>query len=321
MKPLRKRLLLGIVVLILGLSVVGCPSPGKKTPGEDVKQRAQIYENEPTISLYVNETKKTKRIKLENYLEGVVAAEMDPKWPENSLAAQAILARTFTLKKIKDGGVKAHNTDASTSVEEFQAYDPSRINDKVRKAVRDTRGEVVLYQGQYINGWFHADAGGQTATSAVEGLAYRKEKSPYITSVKDPGFVITVPENKSWTARFSLPEVRKAVQDTLGNDPGEISSASVLEKGPSGRAVTIKINDVTISAPAFRLALGNERMRSTLVDKFVVDGSYLVIHGKGYGHGVGMSQWGARALAEQGKTPEEIVKYWFKDVEIKKLWK
>jgi len=320
MSKLLQRIFMLVVIIALGFTM-SCSNPEKKPQGEDVKQRSQDYESEPTISLYINETQKTERIKLEKYLEGVVAAEMDPTWPQNSLAAQAILARTFTLKKIKDGGVKAHGTDASTSIEEFQAYDPSRINDKVKKAVRDTRGMVLLYQGSYINGWFFADGGGQTASSAAEGLEYRKEKAPYITSVKDPGQTITLPENKSWTASFDLPTVRAKVMETVGNDPGPVKSAEILEKGPSGRAMKVKINSVTISAPALRLALGNEEMRSSLINKFAIENGQLVIQGKGYGHGVGMSQWGARALAEQGKSPEEIVKYWFKDVEMKKIWK
>lgn len=321
MKKRFQLILVLILITFVGVGIAACANPERKPQGQDVKQRAQEYTSEPTISLYINETGKTERIKLEKYLEGVVAAEMDPKWPQNSLAAQAILARTFTLKKIKDGGVKAHGTDASTSVEEFQAYDPSRINDKVRKAVRDTRGMVLTYQGAYINGWFHADGGGLTASSAVEGLEYRKEKSPYITSVKDPGQSITVPENKSWTASFDLGTVRQKVKETVGKDPGPVQSAAVLEKGPSGRAMKVQINSVTLSAPALRLALGNEEMRSSFISKFAVENGKLVIQGKGYGHGVGMSQWGARALAEQGKSAEEIVKYWFKDVELEKLWK
>lgn len=314
------RFLAGMIVFLLAITVAGCPSPGKKSVAPDVKQKTQLYKKEPTISLFINDKKMTERIKLEKYLEGVVAAEMDPQWPDNALAAQAILARTFTLKKIKDGGVKAHKTDASTDVKEFQAYDPTRINAKVKKAVSSTRGQVLLYNGTYINGWFFADGGGRTSASAVEGLAFTKEKAPYIKSVPDPGYAITTPENKSWTAAFSSAEVRKAVQNSLGKDPGELTSASIVQKGPSGRAMTVKINSTVLSAPALRLALGNEKMRSTLIDQFSGAGGRLVIHGKGYGHGVGMSQWGARAMAEKGKNPTEIVKYWFRDVELKKLW-
>lgn len=320
MKKTLIKLCCLLFIITVGITSIGCPAR-KPFGGEDVKQRPQEYEEEPTISLFINETGEKKQVKLEEYLEGVVAAEMDPKWPDEALAAQAILARTFTLKKIKDGGVKAHGTDASTSVEEFQAYDPTKINDKVKKAVKASRGKVLVHNGKYINAWFFADGGGQTSVSAVEGLAYEKEKAPYIKSVKDPGFEITVPENKSWSAKFPLDQVKKAIMDTVGKDPGAITSASIAKKGPSGRATKVMINDIELGAPALRLALGSEKMRSTLIDSFAINNGMLVITGKGFGHGVGMSQWGARALAEQGKSPEEIVKYWFKDVQLKQLWK
>ena len=90
----------------------------------------------------------------------------------------------------------------------------------------------------------------------------------------------------------------------------------IVEKGPSGRATKIKFGDAVVSAPALRLALGNDKMRSTLLTGISLQGGNIVMQGKGYGHGVGMSQWGARALAEQGKSPQEIIKYFFKDVEI-----
>ncbi|HBT47519.1 MAG TPA: stage II sporulation protein SpoIID [Peptococcaceae bacterium] len=282
--------------------------------------RRPFTAGEPTISLYVNETGQTKSIKMEDYIQGVVAAEMDPNWPVNALGAQAILARTFTMKKIQEGGVKSRATDASTSVEEFQAYAPEKINDNVRRAVEMTRGMVVKAGGRLINAWFHASAGPQTAASAAEGLDYHREPAPYIKSVKDPGFAITVPENKAWTASFSVDEVRAAVQKISGQDPGPITVVRIAEKGPSGRATRIQVGGLTVSAPAFRLALGNDRLRSTLLTDVEVEGDRVVFRGQGYGHGVGMSQWGARALAEQGKSPEEIIKYFFEGVTLEKAW-
>lgn len=305
-----------ILLLAFNLFLTSCLGPTQKPQ----TQKSKKYTAEPTISLFISETGETKEIKLEEYLKGVVAAEMDPTWPEEALQAQAILARTFTLKKIEQGGVKARGTDASTSVEEFQAYDQSRINDRVAQAVEETRGVVVTYQGQFINGWFFADGGGQTSASAAEGLAYFKEEAPYIQSVEDPGFAISPQENKSWTATFPLAQVQNAVQEVTGQDLGNISSASIVEKGPSGRATKVKIGNVNISGPALRLALGSEEMRSTLLTQFKIQNGNLVVSGRGYGHGVGMSQWGARALAEQGKSAEEIINYFFKDVKIEKIW-
>lgn len=318
MLTLRKIRII-FLVLILSLSLLllnGCAGPQRRP-----QEQQPGTQQEPVITLYVSETGEKKEIKMEEYLKGVVAAEMEPTWPIEALAAQAILARTFTLERIKNmGGVPARGTDASTNVEEFQAYNPDRINDNVVKAVERTRGEVVKYQGNYIKAWFFADGGGVTAASAEEGLAYTQEPTPYIRSVKDPGFEITTEENKSWQASFPLSEVRQKVREATGSDPGPITRAEITKKGPSGRAMTIQLGKASISGPALRLALGSEKMRSTLLTGLSISGNNLVVRGKGFGHGVGMSQWGAKALAEQGKKAEDIISYFFKDVEIVKEW-
>ncbi|MCG0277882.1 MAG: SpoIID/LytB domain-containing protein [Thermanaeromonas sp.] len=282
--------------------------------------RRPMVGKEPTISLYLHETGETQSIKMEDYIKGVVAAEMDPDWPVNALAAQAILARTFTLKKIEEGGAKARGTDASTDVKEFQAYAPEKINDNVRRAVDSTRGLVVKSNGRLINAWFHAAGGPQTAASAAEGLDYHQEAAPYVHSVKDPGLAIAPQQDKAWSVEFSRSELADAVRKITGRDPGPIKSVRVAEKGPSGRATKIQVGGLTVSGPALRLALGSERLRSTFITGVEVRGERVIFKGQGYGHGVGMSQWGARALAEQGKSPEEIIKYFFKDVTIEKAW-
>ena len=309
-----------ILIVLFVVTGVACQNVAKKPEIEKNEELARKYREEPTISLHIAQTGQQKSIKLEEYLKGVVAAEMPPDWPEKALAAQAILARTFTMKKIEEGGVEKRGTDASTAVEEFQAYNADMINDRVAKAVKMTRGEVATYQGKLINGWFFADAGGQTAASSQEGLDYTKGNTPYIKSVKDPGFAITVPENKSWEAEFSLAEVRAKVQSQTGQDPGDIQGVKILPKGPSGRVTKFQMGTTTISGYGLRLALGKDKMRSTLVDEMNVTAGKLMIKGRGYGHGVGMSQWGARKLAEDGKSPEEIVMYFYKDIKIERIW-
>jgi stage II sporulation protein D len=315
MSYIKKLTILWLIIIFIFVSI-GCPArkPGGQTSLED------LYSDEPTLSVFIAETGEIQEMVMEEYLMGVVAAEMDPTWPIEALAAQAILARTFTLKKMEEGGVEQRGTDASTDVEEFQAYDAEKINQQVQEAISSTRGQVATYHGRLINGWFHADAGGKTAASAEEGLAFNEEETPYITSVEDPGFEITLEENKSWTARVPLFEVRQAVKVVVGSDPGEIQTIEVVKKGPSGRAMQVRIGNATISGPALRLALDSTVVRSTLWNEVGIEGGELVISGQGYGHGVGMSQWGARALAEQGNNPQDIVKYFFKDIEIKQLW-
>lgn len=317
MKPTPLLCILGLAAALMVLAVpAGCRGPAKKTP-----PKSDYKYQEPEITLYDNETGQKRKIKFEEYIAGVVAAEMEPSWPIEALAAQSILARTFTLHKIKyEQGVPKHEADASTSTEEFQAYDPARVTPQVREAVKRTRGEVIKYQGRYVRAWFHSNAGGKTAT-ALEGLAFKKEKTPYIQSVSDPGQKVAKPEDKTWTASIALEEVRAAVLQQSGKDPAVISSAAIVKKGPSGRAETVRLGKAAISGPALRMGLGPEKMRSTLLDRFEVKDGMLHMSGRGYGHGVGMSQWGAYYMAKQGKSYRQIIHHYLKDVTIDKIWR
>jgi len=307
------------VLLLLVACLLATACTKKQAPAPKPMQQPQG--DEPTISLFINKTGEKKNLKMEEYIQGVVAAEMDTKWPVNALAAQAILARTFTLENINSGRVKKlHGTDASTNVEEFQAYDPTKINDNVKKAVELTRGEVVTVNNNPIHAWFSACDGGISA-SAEEGLAYTKEPTHYAKAgAQDGCLAITEPKNKAWEARIPVAQVRTAVQKTTGKDPGAVNQASIEKKGPSGRVEQLKIGDVSLSGPSLRLALGSEKVRSMLLSDLRVEGGQLVMTGKGFGHGVGMCQWGARLMADQGKSPEDIVKFYFNDVTIQKQW-
>lgn len=309
----RKQMVVAFIGLaVLCLLVASCAGKPQKKPDGAPKK-------EPTVSLYMADSGVTKKLKMEEYIAGVVAAEMEPTWPTNALAAQAILARTFTMENL-DAGRKFHGADASTSHEEFQAYDPSRINDKVKKAVEKTRGELITYENKYTRGWFSACCGGITA-AASEGLTEKKGEIKYLkANAKDGCLSITTAENKNWKVEIPVSEVRQIVQQSTGKDPGNISSADIARKGPSGRAVDLKLGDATIKAMEFRLAVGADKMRSTLLSDFFVNGDKLVVEGKGFGHGIGMCQWGAKKMAQDGKSPEDIIKFYHRDIAIQKLW-
>jgi len=288
------------------------PSPPKPAPLPAPFQRELI--EEPTISVFFHDTGSVREMKIEEYLEGVVAGEMNPGWPREALAAQAIVARTFTWRKIQDGGVKERGIDASTNEQEFQAYNADAVTDAVQDAVEMTRGKIITYQGKPILAWFHASSGGRTAT-AQEGLEFDSEPTPYIQSVDD----IDITEDLEWQRTFSLSEIQEAAR-SLGADTGPIRSISVGRRGPSGRALTLVINGEDVSAPRFRLAVGSEAMRSTLITGIELEGNTVTMKGRGFGHGVGLSQWGAWAMAQRGKSPEEIVDFYFKNTRIERFW-
>lgn len=318
------KVLLFIVVLLLLVSCASCrrqerrPAP-EQAPLKIPESISRGQGKEPVLKVYIKETGEIKELPFEEYLQGVVAGEMKNDWPEEALAAQAILARTFVMEFVSEkGGSKYEGAHVSTDIEEAQAWNQQAVNDRVKKAVERTRGEVAVYNNNYIKAWFHAHAGGKTA-SAKEGLAFEEAEPPYIKVVDSPDSPEAPKEDSNWTVSFSRQEVEKALKETGVQIEG-LSSVKVAEKGPSGRAVTLDFDGKKVSAPGFRIAIGSTKMKSTLIDSIGVQGDRLVIKGRGYGHGVGMSQWGAYALAKEGKKAEEILKHYFKGIEIMKAW-
>lgn len=326
MRPACKVCFLILAFLLL-MGPAGCRLR-QQPPGSQVDPHApplpDILEQqpgqEPQLKVYMHETGTVEEMPMEEYISGVVAAEMDPDWPEEALAAQAIIARSFTLQKISEnGGVPERDAHASTDIEEFQAYDASRINDHVRRAVEKTRGQVAVYESSYIRGWFHAFAGPRTAL-ADEGLEFEGGNPPYIQIVESPGQDLVPEEEAYWSAVFPGAEVREAVSEITGNDPGPLEKVEISKKGPSGRATRLRVNDVEVPAASLRLKLDSTVMRSTFIEEIELEGGNLSLSGVGYGHGVGMCQWGARALAEEGRSCEEIVSYFYRDVDVVKAW-
>lgn len=321
---LKKVAALLVLILLITVTVSGCSffkTPQQKKPETQppVPQKQAIQGAEPDISVYMHETGEKKNMKMEEYIAGVVAGEMKSDWPVEALAAQAILARTFTVESIESkGGVPARGTQASTDIKEFQAYDAKAVNDNVRKAVQMTRGMIITYQNKPAKTWFHASAGGITAT-AKEGLDYKEAEPPYIQSVQSPDDL--APEDvKSWTASFSHQEILNVLTKT-GKDITDIESVEIGKKGPSGRAMTIVVNKTAeVSGPEMRVALDSTKLKSMLLDKIEVTPDKVTFTGKGYGHGVGMSQWGANKLAKDGQKPEDIIAHYFKDIVIEKRW-
>lgn len=274
---------------------------------------------EPQLRVYIAQQGSVQTMDFEEYIMGVVAAEMDPEWPVEALAAQAIKARTFTLQKIAEQGtVPGRNAHASSNIEEFQAYDASRINDNVRNAVEKTRGEVAVYQGEFVRSWFHAYCGGITATPSA-GLNFQGEDPPYLEPVENPCREYVDDDQEFWSETFTRDQVRAAVQNVANEDPGAFTSINISQE-ENGRAVTFEIGGVEVSAPELRLALGSTEMRSTWIETPTVSGNKVTFKGRGYGHGVGLCQWGAKGWAEEGRSAEEIVELFFPGINIQKIW-
>jgi len=268
----------------------------------------------PVLSVYVIADEKIEEMTLEEYLYGVLAGEMKNDWPMEALKAQAILARTFVLKFMTEKESKYGGADVSTDIEEAQAYDASAVNDRVRQAVEETRGLVLSADGELPYAWFHAHSGGKTEY-AREGLNW-KDPEPGYTRIADGHENQSAPQDAAeWTATFGTSEIIEAAK-AAGYAISSLDTVAVGDVGESGRATTLSLGNQNVNAPDFRIALGSTVMRSTFLTDIQLENGRVSMSGKGFGHGVGMSQWGANALAEEGMAADEIVIQYFQNVEV-----
>lgn len=313
----RKFWPVGLAVLALAVAGAIFTATQQRTP-EIPAKISRGEGREPVVRVFDVEAEQMRAMNFEEYVAGVLAGEMRNDWPEEALAAQAILARTFALKFIAEKESKYEGAHISTDIEEAQAWNEEGVNERIRNAVERTRGEVALHGNNYINAWFHAHAGWETAT-AREGLNWKEQEPPYIQSIDSPDSQEAPPEDANWTATFPLSRVAEAVRK-LGQDPGTINRIEVLERGPSNRVTRLRVGNAEVHGADFRIAIGSTELKSARIQSINMAGDQVTFQGTGFGHGVGMSQWGAFEMANQGTPAEDIVRHYFNNIRIEKLW-
>lgn len=335
MKTIKiRRAAAPVLLTILLLSAAGCagarrPREPEAVPAPQRRQEAQRpalpqpirteANQEPRLKVYIVEEQRVEEMAFEDYVAGVVGGEIKNDWPEETLKAQAIIARSFVLHFIETKGrSKYENAHVSTDIEEAQAWNQEAVNERIKQAIRNTRGQVIVHGGRFARTWFHSNAAGKTATAA-EGLAYPGDP-PYIQVVESPDDPELIPENEfNWSASFPKAAVIQALEQ-IGSPVRDFSRVEIGERGPSGRALQVLFDGTPASAPPLRLALGSQKMRSTLLTDVALEGGQVVFQGRGYGHGVGMSQWGAYKMAQEGRSAEEIISHYFPGAAIVDLW-
>lgn len=321
---MRKRCFF-LALLLAAALLAGCMrTDGGNTAPTDAP-RPQVpdglrtdAEGVPILKVYDVEREDVTEMDIETYVMGVLAGEMKNDWPEEALKAQAILARTFVLKFVETKDSKYDGADISTDVSEAQAYSEADINENVRAAVEETRGLVMSYGGELPQAWFHAHAGGRTELPSV-ALEYKEADPPYLAVTNSPDSGDAPEDVKHWTAAFDAEAFQKACADA-GLSTGLPETVEVGETGASGRAKTLLVNGESVSAPSLRLHLGANAMKSTLLDSVAVENGKVTMEGRGFGHGVGLSQWGAYGMAEEGADAGEIIRHYFQNIDIVRLW-
>lgn len=283
---------------------------------------------------------------LDDYVCGVVAGEMPSSWPKEAIKAQAVAARCYALKSLSKHADFGFDLCSTTNCQVYGGI--SSETERTNEAVKETAGIVASYNNKVVDTLFSSSNGGFVeAAENVWGGSY-----PYFQTFKDEYEKTDEISGAVWTVTFSPEQIKSELKDN-GVDIGDILNMEVVKTSESGRVLEVKITGTngtksytksyartflglksqlyTITAPeSSGLYALSASGQSSLSDEYYIltaegidtreapkgNGNY-TISGRGYGHGVGMSQWGARYMAEEGLTFEDIIKYYFRGSELK----
>lgn len=250
-------------------------------------------------------------IGLDDYLYGVLYHEVSHRWPLEVLKAQAIAARTFALYQAKQN--KSQPYDLRSDI--YSQVYGGRTSEKwsTTHAVDVTRGRVLAYNGDILPAYYHATCAGFTE----DAVNLWNVDLPPLKGVSC-NFCVYSPHYK-WTKNIALWDLARKLKDA-NYKIDKIASVNILSKNRSGRVDKLEIKDdtgvaIVLTGKDFRQMMGPNELRSTKFDSSI-KGNNLVLSGFGWGHGVGMCQWGAFEMAKQGKKAEEILQYYYPGAEI-----
>ena len=245
-------------------------------------------------------------LRLEEYLVGVLRAETSERWPSETLRAQAIVARTYAAYHRALNSAKPYHVVASTTHQMYTGRVPA--TSPIWDAVRDTAGQVLLWEGELFPAFYHSASGGYTEDPRT---VFAARNMPALKAIRDE-FSIASP-HFYWNLDLQLADLSEILRRN-GYDVGGVTAIEVTARTPSLRVATLTVHGTRGSARFrgndFRRMIGYETIKSTLF-AVALDGGVAHFSGRGYGHGVGMSQWGAKGMAEQGYTAGKILEYYY----------
>jgi stage II sporulation protein D len=304
-----------------GFGQAPLPSPSDKPEATGSKEK------ETYITVYLTKEQRTERVTLETYVRGVVAGEMPADFELEALKAQAIAARTYIVRRLElddhsgmpatAAASQANVTDTVDhqiyiSLDKLKGLWPKDEQQeklaKLNKAVSETRGEIITYGGEPIQAVFFSTSNGYTENSEQ----YFQEELPYLRSVASPWDKLISPRYRE-TVKLKLSDF----YTRLGLGAKKKPVIRVLDKTAGNRIADMVIDGKTYTGREVREKLGLASSQFL----WKLDGDSIVITTFGYGHGVGMSQWGANGMAEEGKRAEQIVTYYYTGTKVEQASK
>ncbi len=287
------------ILLVIMLCIL--MAKGKNTDAVSV----EIVDKDKVITVSIDN--KVQEMDFEQYIMGVVYGEMYARFDIEALKAQAVTARTYAYNKIINGGCK--NSDMCDDINHCQAYKEvdKEHYDKIKQAVYDTKGEIITFNDEPIIALFHSTSGGKTE----DNVNVFGSDLPYLKSVESKNEEDA--KNYTSTKTFSTNEIKNKIQKAYGKTSGE--SITVESRYDSGRVEKVNVFGMSLSGKQLRETLGLYSANFE-VEK---SGDSYTFYVKGYGHGVGLSQVGANAMAQRGSDYKDIIKHYYTGVDIQKI--
>jgi len=267
------------------------------------------------ISVYITETKSIEKMNIEDYVAGVTAAEIDESFSEEAIKSQSIIARTFTYYFLNNLKSKYEGADISNDVTEAQAY-TSNIPDKIKNCVNKTSGLILKNNNEIVLPYYCSNCGGKSSLPTDVFAGNNNTSYESVDTFENQNNS----KNFTWTATIEKSTILYTMKQ-LGHNLASVNSFSVYEKDEIGRAKSFSVAGIIVNANTFRITLGGNILKSTFITDIKMSET-LEISGKGYGHGVGLSQWGANIMAQQNNTAEEILKHFYPNYQLTNvMWK
>jgi stage II sporulation protein D len=253
-------------------------------------------------------------VDLDTYVKGVLPVEVSAAWPMETLKAHAVASRTFALFKTlekTDGAFALYDTVRTQAYAGASAQKPASD-----EAVDATKGEILTLNGEIFPAFFHANSGGYTEKGDA---VWRLEPHPALQAVKDPASIGV--KHYEWTFELPLLEIEKVMQEN-GYPARGLKNISFINYDLSGRMEKVLLqyqrSNLELKGGDFRQFLGYDRFKS-LKCTVVVKNDRAKFEGFGWGHGVGLSQWGAKVQAEQGKNYREILSFYYPGSDVQTI--
>ena len=268
--------------------------------------------NPTTITVKNTKSNKITEEELENYIIGVVGAEMPASFDEEALKAQAVASRTYAMYKIKHSN-KDYDVVTNVSNQAYQSIDELKNKwgkdfdyyfNRIKSAVNSTKDEVITYNDEIIIAYYFAMSNGYTEDAAI----VFNEERPYLKSTQSKWEDDSL-KNFVYKNEFSHSEFCE-----LLNITGSINISDV-NRSNTNRIISLKINNQEFSGTDVREKL---KLRSTDMD-FEVQDDKVIVTTRGYGHGVGLSQYGANQMAKRGYNYKQILKYYYNGINLEKI--